>query len=375
MKTKAAVLWGVDQKWEIEEVELGDPIAGEVQVELTASGLCHSDEHVRTGDTPVSSFPYIGGHEGAGIVTKVGKGVTSLQEGDHVVLGFVPACGRCPACVTGHSSVCDMAADLLTGHSIADGSYRHHVRGKGAVPMCLLGTFSPYVTVHEASAIKVDNWIPLDKAALVGCGVTTGWGSSVYAADVKVGETVVIVGAGGIGVNAIQGAKSAGAKRVIAIDPVPFKRDQAKIFGATHTFASLEEATEPIREMTWGRMADKAVISVGRLSGNIVGETLDVLGKNSTAVLTSVGSSPDRDVTFNMNDMTVSQKRLQGALFGSANTREDIPKILRLYNDGEYLLDEMITKRYRLEDINEAYQDMYDGKNIRGLIEYSDADR
>ena len=375
MKTRAGVLWGVDENWQIEEIELGDPIAGEVQVQLAASGLCHSDEHVRTGDTPVESFPFVGGHEGAGVVTKVGKGVTSVEEGDHVVLGFVPACGKCPSCVTGRSSVCDLAADILTGHSIADRTRRISVRGQEAVPMCLLGTFSPYVTVHEYSVIKIEKDIPLDKAALVGCGVTTGWGSAAYAADVKIGETVVVIGAGGVGANAIQGARGAGAKRIIAIDPVEFKRDQAKRFGATHTFASMEEAVEPIGDLTWGTMADKAIITVGRLEGPMIAEMMALIGKNGTAVLTAIGSTPDTNVTLNMNDLTVSQKRLQGSLFGSANTRVDIAKILGLYRDGQYMLDELVTKTYALDDITQAYEDMHAGKNIRGIVEFTDADR
>lgn len=375
MKTQAGVLWGVNESWQIEEIELGDPVAGEVQVQLAASGLCHSDEHIRTGDTPIESFPFVGGHEGAGVVTKVGKGVTSVEEGDHVVLGFIPACGKCPSCATGRSSVCDLGANILTGHSIADGSRRISVRGQEAVPMCLLGTFSPFVTVHEYSVIKIEKDIPLEKAALVGCGVTTGWGSAVYAADVKIGETVVVIGAGGVGVNAIQGARGAGAKRIIAIDPVEFKRDQAKLFGATHAFASMAEAVEPIADLTWGTMADKAVITVGRLQGSMIAEMMALIGKNGIAVLTAVGNSPDTNVTLNMNDLTVSQKRLQGSLFGSANTRVDIAKILGLYRDGQYMLDELITKTYSLDSITQAYEDMHAGKNIRGLVEFTDADR
>ena len=249
MKTKAAVLWGPDQDWQVEEVELGDPVAGEVQVRLAASGLCHSDEHVRVGDLPMvepGDWPFVGGHEGAGVITKVGAGVTSLQEGDHVVLGFIPSCGRCPSCATGHQNICDLGALLLTGRGISDGTNRIHVQGKPASPMCLLGTFSPYVTVHESAAIKILPDIPLDRAALVGCGVTTGWGSSVYAGGVKPGDTVVVVGCGGIGQNAVQGARMAGARSIVAVDPVASKREFAKTMGATHGCASMAEALEPL---------------------------------------------------------------------------------------------------------------------------------
>ncbi len=177
MKVKAAVVKAPGQAWEIEEVELGDPVSGEVQVRLAASGLCHSDEHLRTGASPLPFYPALGGHEGAGVVTKVGPGVASVEEGDHVVLAFIPACGRCPSCAKGLQNICDEGAGLLTGQAISDKTYRVTLDDEPVIQMCLLGTFSPYVTVNEASVIKIEKDIPLDKAALLGCGVATGWGS------------------------------------------------------------------------------------------------------------------------------------------------------------------------------------------------------
>ena len=377
MKTKAAVLWGPHEDWKIEEVELGDPVAGEVQVRLTASGLCHSDEHVRVGDLPMvepGAFPFIGGHEGAGVVIKVGAGVSSLKEGDHVVLGFLPSCGRCPSCATGHQNLCDLGAALLTGRAIADGTNRIHVNGQAASPMCLLGTFSPYVTVHESAAIKILDDIPLDKAALVGCGVTTGWGSSVYSADVRPGETIVVMGCGGIGQNAVQGARMAGARYIVAVDPVAFKRDFAKSMGATHTYASMAEAMEPVSEMTWGAMADKVIISVGRIRGEYIEEALQMTKKGGTSVVTGMGSLTETDVQLNLFMLTMMQKRLQGAIFGGANPRYDIPNLLRHYMEGNLKLDELITRTYRLEDINQGYADMNAGTNIRGVILYGEGD-
>ncbi len=374
MKTKGAVLWGVNEDWQVEEIEVGDPVAGEVQVRLAASGMCHSDEHVRTGDTELPGFPFLGGHEGAGIVTKVGAGVTSLQEGDHVVLAFIPACGRCPSCSAGHQNLCDFGANLLTGVSIADGTLRTTVRGQGAIPMCLLGTFSPYVTVHESSAVKIDDDIPLDKAALVGCGVTTGWASAVYAGDVRPGDTVVVIGIGGVGANAVQGAKAAGAKRIIAIDPVEFKREQAMVFGATHTFSSMAEAMEPLTEITWGRGAEKAIITVGRIQGTQIAEMMAMVGKGGTGVVTGMGGMTDIDVSLSLFELTLLQKRLQGTVFGGANPRVDIPKLLGLYREGQLKLDELITKTYKLEDVNQGYADMAAGTNIRGVIMYGEED-
>lgn len=374
MRTKGALLWDINGPWNVEEIELGDPVAGEVQVQLAASGLCHSDEHLRTGSTPVE-LPAIGGHEGAGIVTKVGPGVTGLAEGDHVVLAFIPACGTCPPCSSGHQNLCDLGMHLLGGVAIADGTHRITARGKGVAPMCLLGTFSPFVTVNQASCVKVDADLPLDVAALVGCGVTTGWGSSTKVADVRPGETVVVVGIGGVGINAVQGAAAAGAKHVIAIDPVAFKREQALRFGATHVFESAEKAVEGVTELTWGRMAEKTVICVGHIHGEDIEQALTLTGKGGRCVVTGMGAATDMDVKLNLFMFTLLQKDLQGAIFGGSNPRADIPWLLSMYREGKLKLDELVTTRYALEDVNQGYQDLADGKNLRGLIVYTDADR
>jgi S-(hydroxymethyl)glutathione dehydrogenase/alcohol dehydrogenase len=374
MKTKGGLLWGTETEWTIEEIELGEPVAGEVQIDLAASGLCHSDEHVRTGDLPMQ-FPFLGGHEGAGVVTKVGAGVTGLAEGDHVVLGFIPACGRCPSCSSGHQNLCDLGAYLMSPPSIADGTVRAKTKGQDIARMCQLGTFAPTVVVHESSVIKIEDDIPLERAALVGCGVTTGWGSSVYAADVQPGDTVVVVGCGGIGMNSVQGAALAGAKRVVAIDPEPFKREQASIFGATHAFASMAEALEPLTEITWGRLADRLVLTVGRVTGDLLAEAMALVTKNGTAVVTGMGNVFDMDVKLNLFDLTMMQKTLRGCIFGGGNPRYDIPKLLGLYREGQLKLDELVTTEYKLEELNQGYADMYAGKNIRGLIRYTDADR
>ena len=374
MKTKGAVLWGVGEPWSVEEIEVGDPVSGEVQVQLAASGLCHSDEHLVTGASPIG-FPALGGHEGAGVVTKVGKGVTGLAEGDHVVLSFIPACGQCPPCSNGHQNLCDLGAHLVGGVSIADGTYRVTARGRNVSQMCLLGTFSPYVTVHASSTVKIDDDLPLDKAALVGCGVTTGWGSATKVADVRPGETVVVIGVGGVGINAVQGAAAAGARRVIAVDPVGFKRDQAIAFGATDVFACAVEAFGPVREMTRGRMAEKAVIAVGDIKGEDVEQAMRLIGKGGRVVVTGMGHYADVDVKLNLFMFTLLQKDLQGAVFGGSNPRAEIPALLSLYREGRLELDGLITTTYALEDVNQGYADMRAGKNLRGVILYTDADR
>ena len=241
MKTKAAILWERNTPWSVEEIELDPPKSHEVLVKLAASGMCHSDEHLVTGDLAGASAepPLIGGHEGAGVVLEVGPGVTYVEPGDHVVFGFLPACGRCPSCASGRSNLCDLGAITATGLQFTDGTSRHHARGQDLkLGIGSLGTFAHHTVVNELSCVKIEKDWPLDKACLLGCGVVTGWGSAVYAAQVQPGDYVAVVGVGGIGINAVQGAKMAGARVVAAIDPVEFKREKAMEFGATHTHAS-----------------------------------------------------------------------------------------------------------------------------------------
>lgn len=370
MKTQAAVLWEPGQDWQIEELILDDPKYGEVKVELVASGLCHSDEHVRDGSVPVGLLPFIGGHEGAGVVTQIGPGVTSLEVGDHVSLAFIPACGRCRECANGQSSICDLGAHLLEGYQVSDGTARHHVRGQDAGIQCLLGTFAPHTVVNEASCVKITKDIPLDKAALVGCGVTTGWGSSVYAAGVGAGETVVILGMGGVGCGAVQGAALAGARHVIVVDPSSFKREQAKIFGATHTAADIDEALALVQDLTWGHLADKVLITVDVARGELIAHAMSLVAKGGVCVQVSVGNVADIDTKLSLFDLTAMRKTLKGAWFGNANIRFDIPHLLRLYMEGQLKLDEMITREYTLDQVNDGYEAMRRAENVRGLIRY-----
>ena len=366
MKVEAACLWGMKEQWSVEEVELDPPKEGEVLVKLAASGLCHSDEHVVTGDIPMP-LPIVGGHEGAGIVEQVGPGVNYIKEGQHCVLGFIPSCGRCKWCVTGRTNLCDLGANIIFGPQL-DGTYRFHARGKDLGQMCLISTFSPYTVVPASSVVPIDDGIPLDKAALVGCGVTTGWGSAVYAADTQPGETIVVMGVGGIGANAVQGARMAGAENIIAIDPVPFKREQAEKLGATHSFATVNEALAAISDITRGAMAEKAIITTDVAEGAYVGQALSMVGKGGRVVVTAIGHPTETKVEMSLFETTLYEKQVVGSLFGSANPKADIPRILSLYQSGDMKLDELITKTYPLSDINQGYQDMRDGKNIRGMV-------
>src|SRR5580704_2725900 len=236
MKTKAAVVYEPGKRIEIEELDLDGPREGEVLIRYTHAGLCHSDIHIAHGDLP-ARLPMVLGHEGAGVIEEVGPGVTKVKVGDHVVCSFIPNCGVCRYCATGHSSLCDMGATILAG-SFPDGSFRFHSGGTDYGQMCMLGTFAEYATISEHSLVKVDESLPLETAVLVGCGVPTGWGSAVYAGDVRAGDTVVIYGIGGIGINAVQGARHAGAKNVVVVDPLEYKRETALQFGATHALES-----------------------------------------------------------------------------------------------------------------------------------------
>jgi S-(hydroxymethyl)glutathione dehydrogenase/alcohol dehydrogenase len=373
VKTKAAILWGLHQPWSVEEIELDPPKAGEVLVKMAASGMCHSDEHLVTGDmmgaTP--DPPLIGGHEGAGVVMEVGPGVFSLAPGDHVVFGFIPACGRCPSCAQGHSNLCDLGAVVTSGFQVTDGTARHHARGQDLkLGIGGLGTFAHHTVVNEASAIKIDPTLPLDRACLLGCGVVTGWGSAVYAAQVRPGETVAVVGAGGIGANAIQGAKHAGARVVAAIDPVEFKRKKATDFGATHTHASMDEALAALPETTWNRGFDKVIMTIGVGSGDVLGQAFWLAGKRGKIVVTNIHPTAETSIAIPAAFLTFFEKQIIGSLFGSANTRHDIPFLLELFTQGQLDLDGLVTRTYPLEGINDGYEDMRDGKNIRGVLVY-----
>ena len=375
MKTKGALIWEFNQPWSIEEIEIGDPQPGEVKVQMEASGMCHSYHHLVTGGIPMLGFPVLGGHEGAGIVLEVGAGVEGVAPGDHVVMSFIPSCGKCPSCQAGLRNLCDLGAGLLGGVAIADGTHRITAKGEPVFPMTLLGTFSPYMVVHESSVVKIDPSIPFEVACLVGCGVTTGYGSATHTAQIKPGEDVAVVGVGGVGMSAVQGAVISGARNIFVIEPVEWKRDAALKFGATHAYPDMDAAMMGIAEVTQGFMAKKVIVTVGEVDGADVDSYMNITSKSGTCVMTAIGSMLDTNVTLNLAMLTLMQKNLQGTIFGGGNPYYDIPQILSMYKMGKINLDDMITRQYRLEQINEGYQDMLEGRNIRGVIRFTDEDR
>ncbi|MDA8039281.1 MAG: NDMA-dependent alcohol dehydrogenase [Actinomycetota bacterium] len=366
MEGRAAVLWGLGEDWQVEEVELDDPEPDEALVKMVAAGLCHSDEHIRTGDIPIA-LPAVGGHEGSGIVEKVGSRVTSLVPGDHVVMSFIPSCGRCRWCASGHQTLCDLGRYLMLG-SIANGVPRMRAKGQPVSPMSLVGCFATHQVMNEASLVKIEPDLPLDKAALVSCGVTTGWGSAVHSANVRPGDVVVVVGIGGIGSNAVQGARMAGARWIVAVDPLESKREAGKRFGATHAAEDVFQAFALVNDLTSGQLADSAILTTDVARGDLLGPTMALVRKGGAVVVTAIGPFSQSEVNLSLFELTLWHKEVRGSLFGGGNPRVDIPQLLSFYKDGTLQLDELITKAYALEEVNEGYQDMRDGKNLRGVI-------
>jgi S-(hydroxymethyl)glutathione dehydrogenase/alcohol dehydrogenase len=371
MTTRAAVLRTPGTPWELTELDLDAPKPFEVLINYKAAGLCHSDEHIREEGGSHIRLPLVGGHEGAGIVEAVGEGVTRVKPGDHVVTSYIPACGRCRYCSTGHQNLCDRGLYAGVG-CLQDETFRFHRDGEDFGGFCALGTFSTRTVVSEYSCLRIDDDIPFEVAALVGCGVTTGWCSAVRAGETRAGETVVILGVGGVGINAVQGARYAGARHVIAIDPNPFKLEMASELGATHTFASADEAREPLIQMTRGQLADLAVVTVGVLEPEITADAVGLIGKAGRVVLTSVSRADTKTISLTGSPLVGWHKRIQGSLAGGANPIYEMPNLLGLYRAGQLKLDEIITRRYSLDEVNEGYADMLAGKNIRGVIIHDD---
>lgn len=369
MKTQAAVVYEPGKPIEIEELDLDKPQDGEVLIRYTHAGLCHSDVHIAHGDLE-ARLPMVLGHEGAGIIEEVGPGVTRVKPGDHVVCSFIPNCGTCRYCANGQQSICDMGATILEGYLPGERFPITGPRGQYGA-MCMLGTFSQYGVIHQNSCVKVDDDLPLEKAVLVGCGVPTGWGSAVNTAEVKAGQTVVVMGVGGIGINAVQGAALSGAKNVIAIDPLANKREKAMELGATHAFASADEAMETITNLTRGQMADSAILTPGLMTAEIVGAGFNAVGKGGIVVLTGLNKLEEMNIQLPGSVMTLFRKQLRGSLFGDCNPTTDIPRILGLYQSGDIKLDEIITRTYTLDQVNEGYDDLLNGKNVRGVVVHS----
>jgi len=369
VRTTAAVLRAPETEYEVVELEVADPGPGEVLVEMAYAGLCHSDEHLRHAN-PGGRYPIVGGHEGSGVVLAVGDGVTAVAPGDHLVTSFLPACGHCRWCAAGRSNLCDKGATIATGQ-LPSGRWPYLLDGEPLGGFCMVGAFSRHALLSEFSCVRIEPHVPLDTAALLACSVPTGWGSAVYSGGVRPGDTVVVVGLGGVGVNAVQGAVHAGAAHVVGVDPVAMKREFAESLGATRTVADVREAPGLAQSLSRGTGADVVVVTVGVMGPEVMSGAAKCLGKGGTLVLTALGDLPhDADVTLRGQVTTVFEQRVQGSLFGSCNPFRDIPMLQRMHEEGRLELDSLITKRYSLEQVNEGYQDQRDGRIIRGVLEH-----
>ena len=355
------------------DLEVDDPRQGELQVRLVASGLCHSDDHFATGDLPAAVYPICGGHEGAGIVEAVGPHTPGFEVGDHVIFSFIPGCGRCRFCAEGMQNLCDLGAYSFGGARLGEDppSYRLHLLdGTPVGQACGISTFAELTTVDVRSTVKIDKDLPLERVCLLGCGVGTGWGSAVNAAAVRPGETVLVMGIGGVGINAVQGAAHAGATKVVAVDPVAMKRDCALELGATHAFADVVEATELVRRLTNGQGADKAIVTIGVVRPEHVAQAFAAIRKAGTVVVTGLAPHDEIGLPISLHELTTYQKHLRGTLFGSSRPSSDIPHQIQMYRDGRLRLDELVTTEYGLDEVAKGFEDMHAGKNIRGVIRF-----
>ncbi|MFC4767417.1 Zn-dependent alcohol dehydrogenase [Effusibacillus consociatus] len=364
---KAAVLFEYEQPVQTVDVELMDPKPGEVLIKIAAAGVCHSDLHVIKADLPLP-VPIILGHEGAGVVEAVGEGVTRVQPGDHVVLSWVPECGECYFCKISRYDMCDTAAALAISGAQRDGTTRFSLNGEDVHQFSMTGTFAEYTTVPQESAIPIRKDVPLELAALVGCGVMTGVGAVINTAKVRPGSSVVVIGAGGVGLNVIQGAALAGAEKIIAVDLVDGKLSLARTFGATHTINAKEkDVVMSVLDYTDQLGAEYAFEVIGR--PETIAQAYNCLRKTGTAVVVGV-APPNAEVSINAFSIPSQAKTLTGTWYGQANPRVDLPRLLDLYKAGKLKLDELMSKSYDLSQINEAFQDMVDGKVARGIIKF-----
>jgi len=369
MKTQAAVSYEPGKPLVIEELELDEPKAGEVLVKMAAVGLCHSDYHVMAGDRPVGMRPMVLGHEGAGVVEAVGPEVTRIKPGNHVVLTFIPSCGKCHWCLSGMTHACVLSANIAKGPQL-DGTYRlHNQRGQDVGQFCLIGAFSEYAVVNQDSVCVIDERYPLEVACLVGCGVVGGFCAAVNRARVSPGSSVLVIGVGGVGMNVIQGAKASSATTIIAADIVDQKLAWAKTFGATHTInANKTDVVARVMKITDGAGVDFAFEAIS--SPETIGQAFAATAKMGVIVVIGLTPAVVESLPISPLNLVLGQKTLMGTLYGTSNAPVEIPKLLNLYRHGQIKLDELVTTTYTLDEINQGYADMLAGKNIRGVVTF-----
>jgi NDMA-dependent alcohol dehydrogenase len=364
---RAAVLRELNGPLSVEEVALADPGPGEVAIRLAASGVCHSDWNVITGATP-NPLPAVLGHEGAGIVEAVGEGVTDVAAGDHVILSWLPSCGTCFYCVQGRGVLCDVAmADMFEG-TLPGGSLALSQNGTPLYHYSFLSTFADRCVVPEGCCVRIRPDAPLPVAALVGCAVMTGFGAAVLRARVDAGSTAVVFGAGGVGLSAILGCKLAGARAIVAADPVAFKRETALALGASHAVdPGTEDVAALLRELTEGRGADYAFDTAG--APGVVAQAYDAVRRGGVVVAVGI---PPLEATADLPAPSLprEEKVVTGSFYGSCRPHVDMPLVIDLYMDGRLDLDALITREFALDEINDAFAAMNAGEVARGVIRF-----
>jgi NDMA-dependent alcohol dehydrogenase len=356
---KAAVLYEPKTPLVIEELELDDPSHGEVMVRMVASGVCHSDWHVVKGEWGHVPLPSVLGHEGAGVIESVGPNVTTVKPGDHVILSWKASCGLCEMCQKGWPNLCEQTLKTKS---------MPRVRGTGVEinRMAGLGSFGSYQVVPEVAAVPIDKDIPFAQASLVGCGVTTGVGAAINTAGVQPGTSVAVFGCGGVGLNCMQGSAIAGATTIIAVDLLDNKLDLAKEFGATHTVnAAREDPVERIKELTGGEGTHYAFEAIGLVEKPFL---QSILCTRSRGITVWVGHAPNNTpVTIDARDL-MNEKTVIGSMYGSARPRIEFPRLLALYKSGKLKLDELISRRFPLEEVNAAFEALGKGEVARSVL-------
>jgi NDMA-dependent alcohol dehydrogenase len=364
LTARAAIVREINGPISVETVELKAPGPGELVVKLAACGVCHSDLSAANGTIPMA-LPVVLGHEGAGVVEAVGVGVTEYVVGDHVLSSFVAMCGRCRYCATGRPALCDQPVRAALAAPGATPRFRD-AQGQGLNVFAACGVMADRATLAVDNVVKIDAGMPLDKACLVSCGVMTGVGAAINTAAVKPGDVCVVFGCGGVGLSAVQGCRIAGAAMIVAVDTLDHKLQMARDFGATHTVnpTQVPDFVKHMIKLTAGG-ADVAIECVGL--GAVVAQAVAILARGGTAVTVGVASPTDTAPVRGF-PMTLGERSLKGSYFGSARPREDFPRLLRLYRNGQLKLDEMITRTYTLEQAPQAFDDLASGRNARGVI-------
>ena len=349
---RAAVCTALGQPLQVLDLRLGAPRPGEIAVRLAASGVCASDASVQKGDLP-GPLPIVLGHEGAGVVTAVGDGVTTVAPGDHVVVTAMPQCGACWRCRRGQPSLCQVADGVLFSGALRDGTPRFATAGGDPVAqMVAAGTFAEEVVVSAISAVRIPADVAAAPASLVGCGVLTGFGAAVNAASIGPGRTVCVIGCGSVGLAAVQGARLAGADEIIAVDVVAAKLELALAVGATAALRAGDDVVDQVRKATGGRGVDVALECVG--AQVTVNQAIAATAKGGEVIFVGAGGADVRVDVPQFRGLVGCAKTFRGVLFGAADIQRDVPRIVDAYRAGRFELDRLVTRTYRLDEINDA---------------------